>query len=230
MGAIAIITARGGSKRIPRKNIRPFMGKPMLAYALAAAEASDLFEEIMVSTDDDEIARIAQANGAAVPFLRSAKTSDDHATTFDVLEEVLSRYAEGGRRFDTVCCLYPCVPFLSAKTLQAAFRALTPDRNAVIPVCRYPVPIEWALRIENGNLVPNDPQALGVRSQDLVPKYHDAGMFYFIRTAALLTQRTLAPCGTGAFLVADSECQDIDTPEDWASAEMKYRILKGQLS
>lgn len=225
MSAIAIITARGGSKRIPRKNIKPFMGRPMLAYAIAAARESGLFDEIMVSTEDEEIAAIAKANGAAVPFMRSARTADDHATTFDVLEEVLTLYASNGREFDVTCCIYPCVPFLQGGTLCKAAGLLGPKMNAVLPVCRYPVPVEWAMVVSDGELKPRDPEALKIRSQDLTPTYYDAGMFYFVRTAVLLREKTLIPASTAAFEIDASECQDIDTPEDWASAETKYRLL-----
>jgi len=171
MSVIAIITARGGSKRIPRKNIKEFMGKPMLAYAIDAANGSGIFDEVMVSTDDREIADIATKYGASAPFMRSAKTSDDHATTYDVLEEVLQKYNEQGKTYDAVCCIYPCVPFLSASTLCQAFQNLSDACNAVQPVCKFPVPIEWAMNIENNELIPANPEALAIRSQDLTPKY-----------------------------------------------------------
>lgn len=224
--AIAVITARGGSKRIPRKNVKPFMGRPMLAYAVDAAIGSGLFDEVMVSTDDEEIASVARSCGASVPFLRSAATSGDHATTVEVLAEVVGEYDRRGRSFDTVCCIYPCVPFLSSETLRSAHLKLQ-GANAVVPVCRYPVPIEWAMRIDDGMLKPNDPAAQLVRSQDIAPKYYDVGMFYFIRTDAMAKERTLVPTKTAAFVIPEDECQDIDTMEDWKAAELKYRILKG---
>ena len=224
--AIAIIPARGGSKRIPRKNIRSFIGRPMIAYAIDAAAASGLFTEIMVSTDDEEIATVARECGASVPFMRSTATADDHATTFDVLEEVVGRYAELGREFDVSCCIYPCVPFLTGGTLRNA-AAMIEDANAVVPVCRYPVPIEWAMRIDGGMLQPENSAAQLIRSQDIVPKYYDAGMFYFLRTDTLLKERTMVPSRTAAFVIPEEECQDIDTMADWNAAEIKYRILHG---
>lgn len=224
MSTIAIITARGGSKRIPRKNIKPFMGKPMLAYAIEAAKGAEVFDEIMVSTDDDEIASIARANGASVPFMRSERTANDHATTVEVLEEVLSRYASSGQKFDTTCCLYPCVPFLKPSVLRSAFNLLA-DYDAVVPVCHYPVPIEWAMRIQDGCLIPNDPKSQSLRSQDLEPKYYDVGMFYYCRTSVLLQGKSLVPRRTAAFKIDEMSCQDIDTPDDWKMAEVKWRMM-----
>lgn len=228
MKTIAIITARGGSKRIPRKNIKGFMGKPMLAYAIEAAEKSELFDTIMVSTDDKEIAAVAKNYGAEVPFMRSAKTSSDYAITYDVLEEVLTEYKKLNIGFDMVCCIYPCVPFLTADSLRKAYNQMLSDSNdAIMPVCKYPVPIEWAMIISEGKLVPNDRAAQLIRSQDLVPKYYDVGMFYFCKTSALLEHKTLVPPNTGAYIIDETECQDIDTMEDWKSAELKYKILQG---
>lgn len=228
MKTIAIITARGGSKRIPRKNIKGFMGKPMLAYAIEAAEKSELFDTIMVSTDDKEIAAVAKNYGAAVPFMRSAKTSSDHAITYDVLEEVLTEYKKLNIGFDMVCCIYPCVPFLTADSLQKAYNQMLSDSNdAIMPVCKYPVPIEWAMIISEGKLLPNDRAAQLIRSQDLIPKYYDVGMFYFCKTSALLENKTLVPPNTGAYIIDEIECQDIDTMEDWKFAELKYKILQG---
>lgn len=226
MKTIAIITARGGSKRIPKKNIKPFFGKPMIAYAIEACGEAGIFSEIMVSTDSEEIAEVARAHGARVPFMRSEKTASDFATTFDVLEEVLSAYPAG--RFDAVCCVYPCVPFLKGETLAEAYRTFeSSGAEGLQPVCRFPVPIEWAMRLDNGFLVPNDRAALNIRSQDLVPKYFDAGMYYFVKTDALLEQKTVVPKKTIGYVMDESEIQDIDTPDDWRQAELKYRMLRG---
>ena len=225
---IAIITARGGSKRIPKKNIKEFFGKPMLSYAINACKDSDVFSEIMVSTDSDEIAEVAKKNGAHIPFMRSQKTADDFATTFDVLEEVISNYKKEGQDFDHVCCIYPCVPFLSGQTLQNAYNQLIEsDNDALQPVCKFPVPIEWAMKIENGILVPNDRKAQLIRSQDLTPKYFDVGMFYMIKTAVLLKEKSLTPPKTMAYIMDEREVQDIDTADDWKIAEMKYKLVKG---
>ena len=227
--AIAIITARGGSKRIPKKNIKEFFGKPMLAYAIDACKKSGVFLEIMVSTDSDEIADVARKFGANVPFMRSAATASDFATTYDVLEEVIARYRHEGRQFDVVCCVYPCVPFLRSYTLNRAFEALAgSDVDGVQPVCKYPAPIEWAMNLENGYLMPNDRKALSIRSQDLVPKYYDVGMFYFVKTQTMLAQRTVVPERTIGIVMDEGETQDIDTIDDWEIAERKFEFWEAK--
>ena len=224
MSCIAIITARGGSKRIPRKNIKDFMGKPMLAYAIDAALNSGIFDEVMVSTEDKEIAEVAVKCGAQVPFMRSEKTANDFATTADVLNEVLSMYAEQGKKFDNMCCIYPCVPFLKSETLKDAYKLLKPH-EAVMPVCKYPVPIEWAMKIENGKLIPFDKAAQQIRSQDLTPKYFDVGMFYFNSADCFYHPENHQTDMTVPYIISESECQDIDTPEDWKMAELKYKVM-----
>jgi len=227
MDRIAIITARGGSKRIPRKNIKEFMGKPMLAYAIEAALKSKLFDTLMVSTDDKEIADVAVKYGADVPFMRSAKTSDDFATTYDVLEEVVGEYRKMGMEFSEICCIYPCVPFLSADSLIAAHKDMENGAVAVQPVCKYPVPVEWAFEIDDrGELVPRDRKAMNIRSQDLKPCYYDVGMFYFCRTKEMLLEKTMVPRGARPYIIDETECQDIDTIDDWHMAEFKYKMLK----
>jgi N-acylneuraminate cytidylyltransferase len=223
---IAIITARGGSKRIPQKNIKEFMGKPMLAYAIEAAQQAEIFDEIMVSTDDEGIANVAKKYGASVPFMRSQKTSDDFATTYDVIEEVVNEYKKKNQTFDELCCIYPCVPFLTSKSLREAYKTMKDSgADALQPVCRYPAPIEWAMKLENNLLVPNDRAALKIRSQDLTPKYFDVGMFYYCKTNVMLLEKTLVPQKTSAYIIDESECQDIDTPDDWKIAEIKYKLL-----
>lgn len=226
MSSIAIITARGGSKRIPKKNIKEFYGKPMIAYAIDAARKSGIFDEIMVSTDSVEIADIAKKYGANVPFYRSVETASDFATTYDVLEEVLLKYAGMEKVYDDVCCIYPCVPFLKSITLKEAFEQYKSSQvDGLQPVCKYPVPIEWAMRLENGLLIPNDRELQLVRSQDLVPKYFDVGMFYFCKVKALLEEKSLTPQKTSGYVIDDAECQDIDTPDDWKLAEIKYELI-----
>ena len=225
--SIAIIPARGGSKRIPEKNMKNFLGKPMLSYAIKACKDAELFSEIMVSTDSHEIAEIALNHGAQVPFMRSQKTADDFATTFDVLEEVIFNYKKENREFDYVCCVYPCVPFLSGLTLQDAYNQLTVSENdALQPVCKFPVPVEWAMKIEDGLLVPNNRKAQFIRSQDLEPKFFDVGMFYMIRNKALFKEKTLTPVKTMAYIMDEREVQDIDTMDDWKLAELKYKLIK----
>ncbi len=225
MRTLAIITARGGSKRIPRKNIKPFMGKPMLAYAIEAALKSDLFGEVMVSTDDSEIAAVAEAFGAKVPFLRSEATANDFATTRDVLLEVIGEYEKLDKAFDEFACIYPCVPFLTSEILSRAHEAFAGDMvDSLIPVVKYSFPIQRAMKIgSDGMLSFREPEYAAARSQDLEPMYHDVGMFYFYRTQAFLSGRMMR---TVPFVLNEESVQDIDTPEDWAMAEMKYKILK----
>lgn len=199
------------------------MGKPMLAYAIDAALESELFDEVMVSTDDQEIAEVAKKFGAEVPFMRSEKTSNDYATTAEVLLEVVEMYQHGGITFEQLCCLYPCVPLLSSKTLVQAYHAFQ-GYDALMPVCRYDMPVEWAMQIQGGVLIPNDLQAHEFRSQDLVPKYHDVGMFYFSTTESLVKTKTLVPPGTRAFVMDEMECQDVDTLDGWKMAELKFQM------
>lgn len=221
-GNLAIITARGGSKRIPRKNIKEFFGKPMLFYAINAAFESGIFDEIMVSTDDDEIAQIARNLGAKVPFMRSAKTADDFATTADVLKEVVSKYQEMGFEIGQICCIYPCVPFLSGDLLKKAYEKLVnSNANALTPVVRYSFPIQRAFVVDkDGFLQFREPQNAPKRSQDLEPTYHDAGAFYFFKFSDLRSDKKIA------YEIDEIFAQDIDTIDDWKMAEMKYEIMQ----
>jgi len=223
---LAIITARGGSKRIPKKNIRDFLGKPVIAYVIDASIKSNLFEEVMVSTDDSEIAEVAQKYGARVPFMRSAENSDDFATTDDVLVEVLEEYKKLGKNFEYACCLYPTAPFVTPQKLQQAFKLLVESQaDSVFPVVAFSYPIWRSLRIENGRLVMNFPENLNKRSQDLAIAYHDAGQFYFFRVENFLTKRKIFSDFSLPLLVSELEAQDIDNETDWKLAELKYRLL-----
>ena len=178
MKTLAMITARGGSKRIPRKNIKEFNGKPIIAYSIEAALASGVFDEVMVSTDDEEIAEIAKKYGAKVPFFRSEKTANDFATTVDVIEEVLNTYKDRGEEFDIFCCIYPTAPFITAKRLKDAVEQLSAsDADSLIPVVRFSYPPQRAMEIHDGKLVFRQPENLSKRSQDLEPHFHDAGQF-----------------------------------------------------
>ena len=189
---IAIITARGGSKRIPRKNIKEFCGKPILAYSIQAAADSGIFDTVMVSTDDEEIAEIAKQYGAEVPFYRSAETANDFATTNDVLLEVLAEYEKRGQKFDMAVCIYPTAPFVTAKKLKCAVEQLSEsDADTLIPVVAFSYPPQRAMIVEEGRLVFEYPQYLDSRSQDLTPHYHDVGQFYVFRTAAFQVNRKL---------------------------------------
>lgn len=225
--AVAIIPARGGSKRIPRKNIREFRGRPMMAWPIEAALASGVFDTVMVSTDDPEIAETARIFGAEVPFMRSAAAADDHATTSEVLLEVLSRYAETGTCFDLACCLYPTAPFVRAQNLMdGRARLLESQFNVILPVAAFSYPIWRSLcREEDGHIVLNFPENLNARSQDLPTAYHDAGQWYWFRTAAFLRDRVLMGPNTGSVVLPATQVQDIDTEEDWALAELKHERM-----
>lgn len=231
MKKLAIIPARGGSKRIPRKNIKNFLGKPIIAYSIEAALGSELFDEVMVSTDDEEIAEVAKKYGAKVPFFRSAVNANDHATTFDVIEEVLDRYAGNGEFFTQACCLYPTAPFASSSTLKtfAAFLNET-DFDCVFPVLRYGYPIQRALRLLNkGRVEMLNKEYLNTRSQDLEPTFHDAGQFYWFRVKQLLREGALWSKNTGVLVIDEMRAQDIDNEEDWKIAEFKFSFLQKQL-
>lgn len=218
---LAIITARGGSKRIPRKNIKEFMGKPMIAYAIDAALNSGIFEEVMVSTDDFEIAEISKKYGAQVPFMRSEKTSNDFAVTKDVILEVVDEYKKRGKEFDSICCIYPCVPFLTGEILKdayAKFKKSSADR--LTPVVRFSFPIQRAFKVnKEGFLEYREPEHEFTRSQDLEPMFHDVGMFYFYKYGKITSNQILP------YELDEQIVQDIDNESDWQMAEMKYKVL-----
>lgn len=229
MGRIAIITARGGSKRIPRKNIKEFCEKPILAYSIEAAIESKLFDTVMVSTDDEEIAGIARQYGAEVPFYRSERTASDFATTNDVLLEVLAEYEKRGEHYDMGCCIYPTAPFVTAEKLRDAMAQLeTSDADTLIPVVAFSYPPQRAMIVRDGRLVFEYPQYLDSRSQDLEPHYHDVGQFYLFRTEAFLQNRKLMIGNILPYVVSELEVQDIDNPTDWEIAEIKYRFMREQ--
>jgi N-acylneuraminate cytidylyltransferase len=230
MKNIAIITARGGSKRIPRKNIKDFLGKPIIAYSIAAALAAGCFDEIMVSTDDPEIAEVARSYGAKVPFFRSEENANDFATTAEVLIEVLNEYKQRGELFEFVCCLYPTAPFVTAEKLRLAYSLLLQTgADSVLPVVRFGYPIQRALKIEEGRLSLICPEHLNSRSQDLIPTYHDSGQFYLLRVDRFLKSRNLFAEYTVPIVLPEAEVQDIDTEEDWKIAEMKFGIMQQSL-
>ena len=227
MKNLCIIPARGGSKRIPRKNIKPFMGKPIIAYSIEAALNSGVFDEVMVSTDDEEIAGVARQYGAAVPFLRSAETSNDYATTVDVLLEVVNRYKEQGKVFDTICCLYSTAPFVTSDRLKEASSKISETIDACFTIVQYSYPIQRSLRInENEYVEMKFLEHLKSRTQDLEKVYHDAGQFYFVKTDALIQEKTVWCKRTAPLILSELEVQDLDTLTDWQLAEMKYQLLK----
>ncbi len=227
MKKIAIIPARGGSKRIPRKNIKDFLGKPIIAYSIEAALQSDLFDEVMVSTDDEEIAEVSKHFGANVPFFRSAETSDDFASTAQVLQEVLYRYHETGNEYEYGCCIYPAAPLTSQQKLKEGLDLLAiKNFDSVFPAVKFSSPIWRSLRIEDGKALMNWPQHLNSRSQDLPPAFHDAGQFYWLRVKSFLQNPVLFSVNTGAIELDELEVQDIDNLTDWKLAELKYQLLK----
>ncbi|MBR5336529.1 MAG: pseudaminic acid cytidylyltransferase [Lachnospiraceae bacterium] len=226
MKSVAIITARGGSKRIPKKNIKDFCGKPILAYSIEAAVSSGLFDEVMVSTDSDEISQVANRYGAKTPYVRSAETSNDFATTSDVLEEVVKNYQDDGIFFDVVCCIYPTAPFITADKLKSAMSLFVEkDASCVTPVVKFSFPPQRAVIVRDERIVFNQPEHAKTRSQDLEPFYHDCGQFYILKTQDLLNYHSILPPNTYPFFMSEEEVQDIDNPSDWEMAEMKYRIL-----
>ena len=227
MKNLAIITARGGSKRIPRKNIRDFLGKPIIAYSIQTALKSSVFNEVMVSTDDDEIAEIAEKFGAKVPFKRSAETSDDTATTTDVIIEVLNEYKKRGIIFDYACCIYPTAPFITIESIKTGLDKMLSDQTpAAIPVVKYSYPIQRALEIDsNGRLSMLYPEHSRSRSQDLTSCYHDAGQFYWFKVSAIKKDMELLKMKASPIIIPETQVQDIDTEEDWVLAEMKYKLI-----
>lgn len=226
MRKIAVITARGGSKRIPRKNIKDFCGKPILAYSIEAAISSGMFDTVMVSTDDTEIAEIAKRFGAEVPFFRSEKTSGDFATTNDVLLEVIDEYEKRGEVFDILCCIYPTAPFITADKLKEAMKLLdNSNADTLIPVVDFSYPPQRAMHIVDGNLEPVYPENLDARSQDLEKHYHDVGQFYFTKVEKYKKTKKLMLGKIVPMVISELEVQDIDNPIDWQLAELKYKLM-----
>ncbi len=229
MRTLAIITARGGSKRIPRKNIKEFCSKPIIAYSIEAALKSGVFDEVMISTEDKEIAQISEGFGAKVPFFRSEKTASDYATTADVLLEVLDEYEKRGMHFDMACCIYPTAPFITSERLKEAVETLRKsDADTLIPVVGFSYPPQRALVIEDGKLVFKYPEYLVSRSQDLEKHYHDAGQFYVFKTKAFKETGNLMKGNIIPMVLDEMEVQDIDTQHDWELAQVKYKLLHPQ--
>lgn len=228
--AIAIITARGGSKRIPKKNIKMFCGKPIIAYSIEAALESGIFSEVMVSTDSEEIAEIALKYGASVPFMRSAKTADDYATTADVLLEVLNQYKKIGKKFDYMCCIYPTAPFVTGDKLKAALKLLKEsDSIEAMPVVAFSYPPQRSFIIRNNYAEYKEKKYITTRSQDLEKIYHDAGQFYFYDISKYLKINGKIEDNISPIIVSEMEVQDIDNEDDWKLAELKYKLLKEKL-
>ena len=227
MNNIAIIPARGGSKRIPRKNIRNFLGKPIIAYSIEVAIKSGLFNEVMVSTDDEEIANIAKQFGASVPFFRSKLNSNDNSTTLEVIEEVVNMYIEINKHFDNICCIYPCAPLIRKELIINAFDVMKLNNfDTVFPVVKYGNQIQRALRLIDNRIEMFYPQFQTTRSQDLEFAFYDPGQFYWAQTNQILKERQLYSSNSGFIIIDEMSAQDIDNETDWKIAEMKYSLLK----
>lgn len=225
---IAIIPARGGSKRIPRKNIKDFHGKPMIAYSIEAALTSGCFDKVIVSTDDAEIAEVARAYGADTPFLRPVNISDDYATTMDVMEHAIQWCLKEGWELEAVCCLYATAPFVRASDLRKGHDLLNKsDVQYVFSATSFPFPIQRAIKLDNsGSVSMFSPENELVRSQDLEEAYHDAGQFYWGRSEAFLNKLSVFSPHSKVVLLPRSRVQDIDTLEDWVSAEHLFSIMR----
>lgn len=221
MKNLAIIPARGGSKRIPRKNIRDFLGKPIIAYSIEAALASGLFDEVMVSTDDKEIAEIAVKYGASVPFMRSEENANDAATLSDVIEEIKSVFIKNGHFFDNICCILATSPLITADLLRKGLDVLlASEADSVRPLVGYSYPVQRSFKMSTkGKVDFLYPEHIYTRSQDLEPVYHDAGMFYWMKA-----DKGLKGNNRYGFEISEMECQDIDNERDWVMAELKFQI------
>ncbi len=227
--SVAIIPARGGSKRIPGKNIRTFLGKPIISYSIEAALKSDLFDEVMVSTDSNDIVEVSKKYGAKVPFLRSPEASDDYTGIAVVIDEVIGNYLIEGKSFDYFCCIFPAAPLIKEENLSLSFRMLIEKNyDSVFPVKRFSYPILRSLKMIDGMVEMNWPEYYNSRSQDLPPAYHDAGQFYWMKTQCFLQQKRIFVKNSGGFELSEMEIQDIDNETDWRLAEIKYKIINNE--
>lgn len=225
MKNLAIIPARGGSKRIPRKNIKEFLGKPMIAYVIESAKKAGLFDSIIVSTDDKEIADISIKYGAIVPFLRSNKNSNDFATTDEVLIEVVNKLKEFNIEFDNFCCIYPTSPLLNYRNIKESFDIMIEKKlNGIFSVTNFSYPIQRGLTIKNGIAKMIWPENKQKRSQELETVFHDAGQFYWTTKESFLKNNSLWTNATGVYHLSNLEVQDIDNESDWKIAELKYKL------
>jgi len=229
---IAIIPARGGSKRIPRKNIKDFFGKPIIAYSIEAAIQSKCFDKVIVSTDDQEIANVALQYGAEVPFLRPDEISNDYATTIDVIQHALHWFEVHGLKIKEVCCIYATAPFIDPINIQQGQRALLAGAlNYTFSATSYAFPIQRAFYLNNKGAVNMFyPEHYNTRSQDLKEAYHDAGQFYWGTPEAFITGKPIFSENSKAIIIPRQLVQDIDTVEDWEQAEVMYEVLKSEFN
>ncbi|MEX6688454.1 pseudaminic acid cytidylyltransferase [Danxiaibacter flavus] len=227
MKKLLIIPARTGSKRIPNKNFRDFLGKPLISYAIEKALASNLFDEVMVSTDDEDAALLCRSYGAKVPFLRSKENANDFATTADVITEVIKNYQNAGKVFDLVCCLYPTSILCSKNHIVAGVeKFLNESLDGLLTVVKYPHPIERALIVGYKDRINYEHQEFAnTRTQDLLDRYFDAGQFYIFKPQTFLETTSVINANCGFIELNPIEIQDIDTPEDWLAAEVKYKMF-----
>ena len=225
MNKLCIIPARGGSKRIPRKNIKKFCGKPIIAYSIEAALKSNLFDEVMVSTDDKEIKEVALKYGATVPFMRSNQNSDDFSGTVDVIIEVIKNYNIPIENNINICCLYPTAPLISVDSIKFGFELLINENyDTVFSVTKFSFPIQRALKIDKNQKVSMIwPENMAKRSQDLPFTYHDAGQFYWMSSKSIMRSKKLYSKNSGVIILSEMNVQDIDTIEDWELAELKMK-------
>ena len=228
MSHICIIPARGGSKRIPGKNIKKFLGKPIIAYSIEAAKKSGLFDEVMVSTDCKGIANIAASYGAVVPFMRSIKNSDDFATTADVLSEVIQAYKIIGKTYEYACCLYPAAPLVTSQKLVDAYRTLrSKNFDSVFPIVQFSTPILRSYKLVDDKVEMNWPEHRNTRTQDIEPSFYDSGQFYWFNIKQYLESGDIVTNNCGGIEIPEIESQDIDNETDWLLAEMKYQLHHG---
>ena len=227
---LAIIPARGGSKRIPRKNIKTFCGKPMIAWSIEAALQSGCFDQVIVSTDDSEIAEVAWQYGATVPFTRPAQLSDDHTGTTAVIAHAIDWCQQQGQTPEQVCCLYATAPFVMPDDIRRGLHTLaTTGSDFAFSVTSYAFPIQRAIRItEQDRVEMFNPEYFNTRSQDLEEAYHDAGQFYWGRASAWLAGTMIFGAGSSPVLLPRHRVQDIDTPEDWIRAEWLFKAMQAQ--
>jgi N-acylneuraminate cytidylyltransferase len=224
----AVIPARGGSKRIPRKNIKLFCGKPMIAWSIEAALQSDCFDRVLVSTDDAEIAEVARQFGAQVPFMRPAELADDHTSTTAVIAHAIDWFSANGHPPNQVCCIYATAPFVTAKDLRRGFAVFTETGcEYAFAVTSYAFPIQRAIRITQADRVEMfNPEQFSTRSQDLENAYHDAGQFYWGKSSAWLKGSIIFSNASAPVMLPRHRVQDIDTPEDWLRAEWLFKALQ----
>jgi len=225
---LCVIPARGGSKRIPRKNIRLFAGRPIIAWSIQAALETGLFDRVMVSTDDEEIAEVARAHGAEIPFLRPRELADDHTGTNAVVKQAIRWHGERGQVIDYACCLYATAPFVQVRDLREGHdRLLASGKSFVFSVTSFPFPIQRALRLNTlGEVEAMYPEYRATRSQDLEPAWHDAGQFYWGRAAAFLNDELLFSPASLPVILPRHRVQDIDSEEDWQRAELMFAALR----